>query len=469
MNRLQGPSLCGALVALTVVAYLPVWNNGFIDFDDDLWITRNPRVLAGLSWQGCTWAWTNDEAPYWIPLTWLSLQFDAHFFSVRTPEGEVIPSAAAFHAQNLFWHTGSVLLLFGFWYQLTGKRWRSFLVAGLFAVHPMHVESVAWAIERKDVLSGFFGILTLWAYARFAETYDWKWYLCAIGAFLLSLLSKPMLITLPFVLLLLDYWPLRRWGHSAKPQAARKQSQTPFGLLILEKLPLFLLALGIAAVTMESNERHGSLVPFSVISLSARLVNVLSAYGWYVSRTICPWGLAVLYPHPREGWSVLDALLGTATLLFITALCLWQARRQPWFIVGWLWFVGTLVPVIGLSQSGAQAWADRFSYWPHIGLFAALVWGAGELVDRFRIPALVSGTVGALVLASLTMLTWNQVGYWRDSQTLWEHALSVTENNDRAHEHLSRCYREQGRLEEADAQLVKAARIQSRRLNLAPP
>jgi hypothetical protein len=456
MGRVRIAQLCAGLVALAIVAYLPLWNNDFVDFDDEVYITENPAVAGGLTWSGLCWAWTNDEAPYWLPLTWLSLQFDAHFFSTLGPRGEVVLSPAAFHGHNLFWHVATALLLFAVWHRLTGARWRSFFVAALFAVHPMHVESVAWAAERKDVLSGFFGTLTLWAYLRYRERPGWARYGSMLAAFLLSLLAKPMLITLPFVLLLLDYWPLRRMG----PQLGR---------LVLEKLPMFVLAGVIAAITLESRERHGALVALSTISLSARLANALTAYGWYVGATFCPVQLAVLYPHPYGDWSPLAALAGAGLLSSLTALALWQARRRPWLIVGWLWFVGALFPVIGLAQGGAQAWADRFSYWPHIGLFAAIVWGLGELVDRFHVPAWAPAMAAAAVLACFTVLTWCQVGYWRDSVTLWERALAVTKHNPQAHQRLSLSYRKLGRIEEADLHLKQAYRIQFARLQRHKP
>jgi hypothetical protein len=467
MATIRGALLCIGLLVLTVVAYLPLWDNDFVDFDDEILITANPQVLAGLTRSGVSWAWTNDLAPYWQPLTWLSFQLDAHFFSSRGPQGEVILCPAAFHGQNLFWHAAGVLLLFGLWYRLTGARWRSFLVAALFALHPMHVESVAWAVERKDVLSSFFGILTLWAYAHYAARPGPLRYLSVVAAFLLSLLAKPMLITLPFVLLLLDLWPLGRWRTaSSGPQPALPRAA--FGRLVLEKVPLFALAAVFAVLTLEARERHGSLVCLSVLPFSARLVNALTAYGWYLTTTFWPVRLAVLYPHPYENWSGLQALVGAGCLVSLTALALWQARRRPWLLVGWLWFAGTLVPVIGLAQGGTQAWADRFIYWPHIGLFVAVVWGLGEVVQRLRIPSQLSALAAALVLAALGVLTWVQVGCWRNSVTLWEQAVAVTRDNHRAHGHLSRYYRQQGRLDRADFHLLEALRIQFKHLRFDP-
>ena len=467
MNRPWAALLGVVLLALTVFAYLPVWDNDFIDFDDALYITNNPRILNGLTASGMWWAWTNDDAPYWTPITWLSLQLDAQFFSTHSPHGETILCPAAFHGQNLMWHAGSVLLLFGLWRRLTGLLRPSFLLAALFAVHPMHVESVAWAIERKDVLSVFFGVLTLWAYVRYLENPGWRRYLALCAVFLLSLLSKPMLITLPFVLLLLDWWPLRRlvFFRSESGTGGPALRRTLFGGLLWEKMPLFALAAMTAAVTMAARDRHGALVDFNDISLSDRLANALAGYGWYVSSTLWPWPLAVLYPHPHDNWSPLRVLAGALCLVLVTAFAYRQARRRPWLFTGWLWFVLALLPVIGLAQGGAQAWADRFSYWPHIGLFVAMVWELERVLERLPMPPAIPKAILAIVLGVLTRLTQAQVSYWRDGVTLWEHAVAVTEDNDKAREHLAICYRKQGRFAEADYQLKETYRIQQKRRN----
>jgi hypothetical protein len=466
MSRVSGALPCAALLALTVGAYLPVWNNGFVDFDDEPYITSNPHIHDGLTASGFWWAWTNDDAPYWTPVAWLSLLFDAQFFSSRTPSGEVVLCPAAFHGQNLAWHAASVLLLFALWRRLTRSRGRSFLVAALFAVHPMCVESVAWAMERKDVLSVFFGILTLWAYIRYVESPGWGRCVTVTAVFLLSLLSKPMLITLPFALLLLDYWPLRRWRAWPTPEPSGKRTLSRS--LLLEKAPLFLAAAVVAVITLADRDRHGSLVSVVDITLSDRLANALAAYGWYTATTFCPLRLAALYPHPHGDWSPLAVLGGAACLLVVTAFALRQARRRPWLAVGWLWFVIALAPVIGLAQGGVQAWADRFSYWPHIGLFVAVVWEVSAFAERCRMPLLVRRAAWTLVLGGLAALTWIQVGYWRDSITLWEHAVAVTEDNGRAHERLSHCLRQLGRTDEADFHLNEANRILEKRLHTLP-
>ncbi len=376
MARIRGALPYTALLVLAVVAYLPVWSNGFVDLDDTTYITVRPPVTNGLTFSGLWWDWTNDEAPYWTPLTWLTLQLDASCSSVVTSRGAAILSPAVVHGQNLAWHTAGVLLLFHFWRRLTGQRWRSFLVAGLFAVHPMHVESVAWAIERKDVLSSFLGTLTLCAYVRWVDNPGWKRYLMMATVYLLSLLSKPMLITLPFVLLLLDYWPLRRWIIPGAKAATAGPEAIPLRTLVREKIPLFIMAALIACITLADRDRHGSLVSLDAVSLSDRLANALASYSWYVSTTFWPTPLAVLYPHPHSDWSPVRVAGGAACLLGVTALSFWQGRRRPWLLVGWLWFVGSLIPMVGLAQGGVQAWADRFSYWPHIGLFVAFIWEA---------------------------------------------------------------------------------------------
>ena len=286
---------------------------------------------------------TTDHCGYYQPISWLSLQVDAQLFSGTSPTGDPILSPAAFHAQGLFWHTASAVLLFVLWQRLTGMRWSSFLVAALFALHPLRVESVAWAAERKDVLSVFFGLATLWAYLRYTERPGVLRYLAVMIAMLLSLLSKPMLLTLPFVLLLLDYWPL---GRTAAVSRRR---------LLLEKVPLLGLTIGISILTWLTRQHADAIVPLTSLSFSARLANALTAYAWYVGHTFYPVNLAVLYPHPYENWSLSAALVGLATLLVLSGLALWQRRRRPWLIVGWLWFVGTLLPVIGFAQGGTQA------------------------------------------------------------------------------------------------------------------
>ena len=433
---------CVTLAALTISAYSSLWQNDFVNYDDEPYLAKNRDLLQGLSGRAVVWAWTTQDAPYWQPVVWLSFLGDAQFFPHQDQAGEPTLSVVAVHGQNLFWHTLSAVLLFLLLGRLTGRYGCGFWVAALFAVHPMHVESVAWAIERKDVLCTFFGLLALWNYVGYVRTPNrWRYGLVLL-AYSLSLLSKPTLITLPFLLLLLDYWPLMRF---------RPDSSCASNLprLIREKLPIFLLATAIAALTFHIRDSRGSLVSLDALSLSSRLANVLASYSWYLSATFWPTSLAVLYPHPYENWSGPRVAAGAVSLLLVTALCIWQRRRQPWLLVGWLWFVIGLLPMTGLAQGGKQSWADRFSYWPHIGLFMAIVWTCVHTVEHLRIPSRVAGLVAVLILIGLGAMTWRQTGYWRTSRTLWEHALAVTEDNEQAHQFLSLEYRRLGLVGEA--------------------
>jgi hypothetical protein len=452
MCRSRIPFLYGSLIVLTVGTYLPLWENGYVDYDDGPLITSNPNFSGGLTGKNVGWACENTLAPYRMPLTWLTLELDAEFFPQRTPTGRTIPSPVAVHGQNLVWHTASVLALFGLWRRLTGATWRPFFVAALFAVHPMHVESVAWAVERKDVLMGFFVIMTLWAYARYAERTTRGRYALVGAMFLLSLLAKPMLMTLPCVLLLLDYWPLRRLGE--------RFAWRDVGRLALEKVPLFVA--GMSVVIVETATRPGT--TFGEVTTLDQFMVALAGYGWYTRTSFWPVDLAVFYPHPRTAWSVSAALVGAAILIGVTVSALRQARRRPWLAVGWLWFVGVLVPVIGFAQGGSQGWADRFSYWPHVGLFVAVSWGLGELVERLRVPRAVTAAGGILIVGALAAVSWVQITTWRDDMTVWQQAAAVTKDNDRAHEHLAIGYGKRGQTAEAEVHSLEAMRIQSQRL-----
>jgi Tfp pilus assembly protein PilF len=432
--------LAAGLALLTVAAYAPLWRNDFIDLDDELYITGNPAVRQGFTAEGFRWAWSTEgfATANWHPLTWLSLQLDAHLFGL---------SPAAFHGQNLFWHLASVLLLFHVLRQITGATGCSFVVAALFAVHPLHVESVAWAAERKDVLSVFFGVVTLWVYGRYAAAPSAGRYLAVAAAFALSLLAKPMLVTLPCVLLLLDYWPLRRLKKGTR-------------LVLLEKVPLLALSAGASLMAVLSQSHASAVISLDVLPLPDRLANAATAYLWYLEKTFWPAGLTLFYPHPMTHWAWPPVLVACGVLAAVSAAALALMFRRPWLFVGWLWFVGTLVPVIGLTQVGAQAYADRFAYWPHIGLFIAVVWEAATLLDAFRVPARLQAGLTAAVVAILAVVTWFQVETWRDVPTVWQHALAVTADNHRADANLGQYQLKQGELAEARDHLTKAARLQ---------
>ena len=463
-----------ALLAMTILAYGPIWNNDFIDFDDEFLLIGNPHVMGGLTLANFSWAFTNHEAPYSMPVVWLSFQLDAIVHS--TSEAQALKhstlSPAMFHGQNLFWHLCNVQLLFALLHHLTAKPWRCLMVAAIFGVHPMHVESVAWAIERKDVMMCFFGLVSVWAYVRYVERRSWLAYLGMLLAFLLSLLCKPMLLTFPFVLLLLDYWPLGRLqlrmpsGGLRVPLAENNLEANPrpvlIGWLFLEKIPVLIVALLLGMHAVNSQPVSA----MTDLSLFDQAMNAWSGYESYLYKTAYPVGLGIFYPHPGGNWSLFKCLAGAGLILFGSALSLVLAKRCRWLPVGWFWFVGTLLPVIGLAQGGYQAWADRFSYWPHIGLFIVIVWGTTGLARGLHCPTRVLACVSLVVLVSLMELTRIQVGYWESSMTIWQHTLDVTEDNDRAHEHVAVALRRQGRVEESKSHLLDAVRIQQERRRL---
>jgi tetratricopeptide (TPR) repeat protein len=440
MSQARSTSLAiVGLAVLTVLAYGPLWRNDFIDYDDDLYIIESPHVRGGLSWDNIEWAWTTFHAANWHPLTWMSLQLDGTLFRRH----DLPPHPIGTHAVNLAWHLATTLLLFAFLRRATGREGPSLVVAALFAVHPLHVESVAWATERKDALSTFFWALALWAYAAYAQRPGVGRYLLVVLAMVLGLLAKPMLVTLPCTLLLLDYWPLRRarWappGGNGDQSAAAPDPSASTGWLLLEKLPLFAISAVASIVTVAAQSYGNAVVPLEVVPLPVRLGHLVTSYIWYLEKTFWPVGLTVFYPHDRAMPSIAALAVGGAILLTITLAAVLGARRRPWLIVGWLWFLGTLVPVIGLMQVGNQATADRYSYVPHIGLFIALVWSLSEVFSRWHLSAVVQRGLAVTCLAVLAALTWRQVGHWQDTEALWRHALEVTPNNPVACVNLAR-------------------------------
>ena len=390
-----------SLALLTLATYLPVLAHGFIRFDDPLYVTRNPHVQAGLSWEGIAWAFSANVASNWHPLTLLSHMLDCELFGMD-PLGH--------HLTSLLLHTASVVLLFEALRRMTGCAWRSAVVAALFAVHPTHVESVAWIAERKDVLSGFFWMLTLLAWVCYVRQPSPKRYAAVVLALAAGLLSKPMVVTLPFVLLLLDVWPLRR------------------KIRVKEKLPLFALAAASCVATVIA--QSGAIGLASRFPLRLRLANAVLSYVSYLGKTVLPTRLAVFYPMPGEfpDWKVAGAVL----LLAVLTVLAWKAGR--YFTVGWLWFLGTLVPVIGIVQVGGQGMADRYTYLPTIGLFLIAAWGLPRRA-RWIVPGVV------LALAIDTRL---QLRHWEDSESLFQHAAAVTERNFIAHLNLAQIYAERG-------------------------
>lgn len=407
--------LCLPLFLATLIAYEPLRHNDFVRLDDDYYVTGNPQVLNGLTKEGLAWAFTDmSYTANWHPLTWISHMVDVELFGT-------VPFWH--HLVNLLYHIANTLLLFWIFYRMTGALWPSFFVAALFALHPLHVESVAWVSERKDVLSGFLGILTIIVYRFYAAKPGVLKYLAVVFLFVLGLLSKPMLVTLPFILLLLDLWPLRRF-NSSKPGRG-------FWMLFAEKIPLLLLSAGSSVITFLAQRQAGAMIRGQHHSLIIRLENAAVSYIGYILKLVYPVRLAVLYPHPGDTLPLWKPIASASALLLITLVILLFLAKNPYLFVGWFWYLGSLVPVIGLVQVGTQAMADRYMYLPAIGLFILLAWGLEKLVGRLKYlnTALVMAGFGVLFI--LVLATRNQVALWKDSLTLFGHTLdvTVTENN----------------------------------------
>ena len=419
------PVAAALLFALTLALFLPLADNGFVNFDDPLYVAANPVVQRGLTLEGLRWAFTATRSGNWHPLTWLSHMADVELFGNR---------AGAHHLMGVLLHalTSGALLL---WLAAaTRSLWRSAAVAALFAVHPLHVESVAWAAERKDLLSALFGVFALAAYTNWVRRPQRRMYLVALLCFALSLMAKPMLVTLPLLLLLLDRWPLGR----TQPRAAA----------LREKAPFFLAAAGAAAVALFAQRAGGAVVAFEHLPLPLRLFNALTAYAVYLVKTLWPAGLAVFYPHPGDLASWRPAGVALLLLAGISGL-VFSRRSQPWLRVGWSWYLITLLPVIGLVQIGNQALADRYLYLPSIGLFVAAVWATAAFVAAWPAARLAALVAGAAVIVLFAALTHRQLPYWKDTRALFTHALAVTEGNWLAHNNLGVALANEQRFAEA--------------------
>ena len=426
--------IAGLLVAVLIV-YAPALTLGFVNFDDPQYVLDNPHVRSGVTWNGIVWAATATYAGNWHPVTWVSHMTDVQLYGV-SPRGH--------HATSVVLHVLNTLLLFGLFSRMTAQPLRSAVVAGLFGVHPLHVESVAWVAERKDVLSGFFAMLTLWAYVRYVDTGSRTRYGLVALFFVLGLASKPMLVTLPFVLLLLDVWPL------ARPRE--------FRALVLEKVPLFVCALASAGVTYLAQQSAGAVRAFETLPAGRRLVNAILTYLSYIGQMIWPVNLAPLYPY-APGESVLQVAVAALTLIGLTVLALRAPTRYAYATVGWLWYLGMLVPVIGLIQVGSQPMADRYTYLPLIGLFIAIVWGLPDLLQRAPARRHVLTAAATAVTVVSMVLARQQVAVWANSVDLWEHTLQVTHDNYRAHNNLAHALVAAGKSQEAFSHYEAALRI----------
>ncbi len=437
-NAFQSPAFrtllgCLLLAAAVLACYNPVAKNHFLRFDDDRYIFDNPHVKAGLTRDAVKWAFTTYEEANWHPLTWLSHALDCQLFGLN---------AAGHHYVNVLLHTVNAVLLFLLLQYATGLRWRSLMVAALFALHPINVESVAWAAERKNVLSMLFFLLALYAYSWYARRPGVSRYLTIAGLFVLSLLSKPQVVTFPCLLLLWDYWPLFRWPtaaadgvtqHDVKQHALKQAgpawpTQSPARLL-LEKVPLFLLSAASAAITVKAQKAGGAVKKLTEFGLDLRIETALISYARYVGKMFWPSKLAGLYPHPTTLYPAWPMIATTVALLLVTTFVLLQSSRQRYLAVGWLWFLGSLVPMIGLVQVGLQSMADRYAYIPFIGLFLMVVWSVADWAEKRRISKLWLAVPALCSLLALGIVTQRQIGYWYDTTTFWRHTLAVTNQN----------------------------------------
>jgi tetratricopeptide (TPR) repeat protein len=456
--------LCLLLTAVVLVSYSPVTGNGFLNYDDDGYITGNPQVQAGLTWTTVKWAFTTYDKANWHPLTWLSHALDCELFGLK-PAGH--------HYTNVLLHAANAVLLFLLLQTATGYRWRSLMVAALFALHPINVESVAWASERKNVLSMLFFLLALHAYVWYARKSGLNKsslgrYSAVACLFALGLLSKPQVITLPLLLLLLDYWPLNRIGSPgvthqdvgsqdvASLDVANQDAQperapsVPLRWLILEKLPLLLLSAASVFMTMKAQRAGGAVKTLAQYSVLLRVETCVISYVRYLGKAFWPSHLVALYPHPTELYPAWQVAAAALALILITALVLVPtARDRRYLAVGWFWFLGSLVPMIGLVQVGTQAIADRYAYIPFIGLFLMVTWLVADWAEAHRFPIRWLAVPSVACLLSLGTLTYRQVGYWHDTESFWLRTLSLTRNNFVAEDILGDFLTSQGRREDA--------------------
>ena len=460
------------LIAATLLVYAQTWRSGFVLIDDPIEVSGNPRVQAGLTLQNLVWCFSAFFDGNWIPLTWLSLMLDTTVFGFH---------AGGYHVTNVFLHVADSVLLFAFLARATGNQLRSACVAALFALHPLHVESVAWITERKDVLSMLFGLLSLLAYVRYADRGKaWSLAACFV-CFVCSLLSKPTLVTLPFVLLLLDFWPLGRLSLSSnrRPQEACPAADrlttgpsagdetalrrpTAIVRLLLEKVPFLAASAVFSAITVLAQQSGKGVRSLTALPLTVRCENAVVVYAAYLGKALFPQDLAVYYPHPAGGfaWPV---IVGAAALLFfISAAAIAGLRRYPYLFVGWAWYLGALVPMIGIVQVGGQQMADRYTYFPLIGLFVAIVWLVCDLVPAGVLHSRVLPVAALTALAALTAITFVQVGYWHDDLSLFGHALESATDNAFTRNKLGVALVQRGKLPEAIEQFERAIRLAPR-------
>lgn len=464
----QGASLRTALLAglllavITFAAFSPLLDADFISFDDPVYVTENARVQAGLTWANIRWAFTTTYFGFYYPLTWLSHMLDCQVFGMW---------AGGHHLTSLLIHIASTLLLFGLLRRATGDPWPSLLVAALFAVHPLHVESVAWIAERKDVLSTFFLMLALWAYVEYARKPGAVRYLAVLLLFVLGLMSKAMVVTAPILMLILDVWPLGRLklGGDGRgipgPGPAPGDMLRSIGHCILEKVPLFALSVAFAVITFYTQESMQAVASLAIIPVGLRVGNALVSYGTYIGRALLPANLSIFYPFERSSLTYYRPALGAALIFLVTVLC-WRFRsRRPYWLTGWLWYLVALVPVIGILQVGSQASADRYTYVSLIGLFMGLAWWAAEIPLWTAGAKAAAGAAATCLILGCAGLSWYQARTWHDSVSVFSHAVWATRGNYLAHTLLGTALQEKRDLAGAEDNLKEAIRIAPRYVN----
>jgi protein O-mannosyl-transferase len=431
-------AFCLGLTVATLSVYARLASHPFLNYDDPQYVSENPHIQAGLSVRTLNWALTAVYASNWHPLSWISHAIDYQLYGLE-PGGH--------HISSLVIHVVNVVLLFWLLQRMTGAIGRSAFVAGLFALHPLNVESVAWIAERKSVLSTLFFLLTLIAYLMYVRQTNWKRYLVVILFFIMGLASKPMVISLPFILLLLDYWPLCRIQRSTPPSDVFPLAQASPMHLVQEKWPLFLLSVASALITLFAQRAGNSVEPLGYLPIGWRIENALCSYTAYLCKIFWPLKLAVFYPHPLNTWTLTQVGLSTLFLLVVSGAVWSQRAKCGYALAGWLWFVGTLVPVIGIVQVGAQGMADRYTYIPAIGIFVIVSWGGAEIVRRLRLDSWHASAIALLVIGAASAGTIRQLGYWKSPYDLWKHTLDITQNNYVADDGMGYVLLHQGRRE----------------------
>jgi len=461
-NKSKALLICAFLTISTLAVYWQVNQFEFLDWDDTIYLTENPNVQSGITWESIKWAFGSFHATNWHPITWLSHMVDVQLFGMNS---------GWHHVSNLLLHIFNTLLLFLILSRITGLMWRSFFVAALFALHPLHVESVAWVAERKDVLSTFFGMLAVYCYTSYVQRPKFKWYLLVLVFFAIGLMAKPMLVTLPFVLLLLDYWPLKRFPIMCSDECnghALDQRPSIFWLA-LEKAPLLALSIVSSVMTYQAQDKGGAVTAFddslnhgSVAidyGLIERLSNAVVSYASYLGKVFYPLNLSFFYPY-RTGIQSEMLAQSALVIVVISLIVIWQVKRKPYLFVGWFWFIGMLVPVSGIVLVGWQSMADRYTYVPLIGVFIALVWGISELTKRWPKQTVILSSAMALSILICAVLSYIQVGYWRNNISLYGHAAETVPESAFVHFKLGTALAEKGDYKKAQTAFESALRVE---------